>query len=151
MYNHNSMNCIQLTIMCMSSKLDKFYALYFSVVFLFATDNQDLLRKEPRSDDLQRCLIKMADKWRDLGDCLGVESGTLGSLAHDLSMSDTTRLMGVFHKWDNSRCSSHTFEKLISCLEIIEMNKYIEKITDMLEKNRAHYSKQPDYSEDRTA
>ena len=93
----------------------------------------------------------MEYKWRDLGNCLGVKSGTLESLAHDASMSDTTRLIGVFREWDNSRCSHHTFENLINCLKTIDMNKYIEKITDMLENNRAHYSKQLDYSEHRTA
>ena len=93
----------------------------------------------------------MGYKWRDLGHCLQVESGKLESLSHDVSMSDTTRLMDVINEWDNSRCSHHTFEKLINCLKTIYMNKYIEKITLMLENNRAHYSKQLDYSEDRTA
>ena len=93
----------------------------------------------------------MANKWFGLGTCLQVKSGELDSLSRNVGMSDTDRLMKVFSKWDNSRCSHHTFEKLIRCLEIIEMNKYIEKIMNMLEENRAYYSKQPDYSEDRTA
>ena len=93
----------------------------------------------------------MASKWRDLGTCLGVKSGKLESLAHDVSMSDTTRLIEVFSEWDNSRCSHHTFENLINCLKTIDRDKYIEEIKRMLENNRAHYSKQPDYSEDRTA
>ena len=67
----------------------------------------------------------MASKWRDLGTCLGVKSGKLESLAHDVSMSDTTRLIELFSEWDNSRCSHHTFENLINCLKTIDRNKYI--------------------------
>ena len=88
----------------------------------------------------------MASKWRELGTCLQVKSGKLESLSYDVRMSDKTRLMDVVTEWDNSRCSPHTFEKLISCLKTIDMNRYIEKITQMLENKKAYYSDQPDYS-----
>ena len=103
--------------------------------------------KEPILSDIQECLIGMASKWRDLGTCLGVKSGKLESLAHDVSMSDTTRLTEVANEWDNSRCSPHTFEKLISCLKTLGKINYIETIMRMLERKRSYYSKQPDYSE----
>ena len=127
----------------------RFYALYFSVIFLFATDNtqQNLLMKEPRLNDIQECLCGMSSKWRELGTCLEVESGKLESLSHDMSMRDTTRLMDVANEWDNSRCSPHTFEKLINCLQIIDRDKYIKTIMEMLKRKRSYYSKQPDYSE----
>ena len=137
--------------MCLSSKLDKFYALYCSVVFLFATDNpQNLLKKEPRLHHLQECLLEMANKWFGLGTCLQVKSGKLESLSHNVGMSDTDRLLQVFIEWNNSRCSHHTFENLIHCLKIIDMNRYIEKIMQILERNRVSYSEESDYSEYRT-
>ena len=97
--------------------------------------------------DIQECLSEMASEWSDLGTCLQVEHGKLESFTHDVSMSDTTRLMKVANEWDNSRCSPHTFEKLISCLKILKKNKYIKTIMEMLERERSYYSKQPDYSE----
>ena len=102
--------------------------------------------KEPRLSDIQEYLSGMASKWRELGTCLQVESGKLESLSRDVSMRDTTRLTDVVNEWDNSRCSPHTFENLINCLKIIEMSKYIYKITQMLKDKRPHYSRQPDYT-----
>ena len=107
----------------------------------------NLLMKEPRLSDIQECLNGMASKWRDLGTCLEVESGKLESLSHDVSMSDTTRLMEVVNEWDNSRCSPHTFKKLNECLNKIGKKKYIEKIEQMLKDQRPYYSKKPDYIE----
>ena len=106
----------------------------------------NLLKKEPRLHDIQECLSRMASKWHDLGTCLEVESGKLESLSHDMSMSDTNRLMDVVNEWDNSRCSPHTFEKLNECLDTINQKKYTRMIEKMLESKRPYYSRQPDYT-----
>ena len=107
----------------------------------------NLLMKEPRLSDIQECLNGMASKWREFGTCLQVESDKLKCLSHDVSMSDTTRLMDVVNEWDNSRCSPHTFKKLNECLNKIGQNKYIEKIEQMLKDQRRYYSRKPDYIE----
>ena len=109
------------------------------------SEPKNLLMKEPRLSDIQECLSGMASKWRELGTCLQVESGKLESLSHDVSMSDTTKLMDVVNEWDNSRCSPYIFEKLIECLNQIG-KKFTGMIKQMLERKRPYYSSKPDYT-----